>query len=61
MMATVKTQNQTLFRGRTPSAWSRRMAENRAVAGFFGTSVTGTVGIQDSKKIEKNFLMPFML
>lgn len=34
MMAAVKTQNQALFRDRTSSGWNRRMAKNRAVAGF---------------------------
>lgn len=52
MMAAVKTQNQTLFLGRTPSAWNRRIAENRAVTGIFDASVTGTVGIQDNVLID---------
>ena len=54
MMAAVKTQNQTLFRGRTPSAWNWRMAENRAVEGFLRPSVPCTVGIQDNVLIEIN-------
>ena len=52
MMATVKTQNQTRFRGRTPSAWNQRMAENRAVSGFLRHSVSRTDGIQDNRKID---------
>lgn len=53
MMAAVKTQNQTLFRCRTPSAWNRRMTESRAVTGFLRPSVSCTVGIQDNKNIEQ--------
>lgn len=34
MMAAVKTQNQTLFRCRTPSDWNWRMAGSHAVTGF---------------------------
>lgn len=52
MMAAVKTQSQTRFRGRTPSAWNRRMAGNRAVTGFLRPSVPCTDGIQDNKKID---------
>ena len=54
MMAAVKTQIQTRFRGRTPSTWNRRMAENRAVAGFLRPSVSRTGGIQDNRKMEIN-------
>lgn len=52
MMAAVKTQNQTLFRGQTPSAWNQRMAENRAVMGFLRSSVSCAGGIQDNRKID---------
>lgn len=53
MMAAVKTQNQTRFCGRTPPAWSWRMAENRAATGFLRPSVSRAVGIQDNKKMEQ--------
>ncbi|RMC38535.1 hypothetical protein F5ESL0236_06235 [Lactobacillus sp. ESL0236] len=52
MMAAVKTQNQTRFRGRASSAWSRRTAGKRAVMGFLRPFVFRKVGIQDNKKID---------